>query len=57
MRVFVAGGTGVLGRRLAGVQGGAGVRRAEEFEDLRPLLFSIAYRLLGSVSEAGSERR
>jgi RNA polymerase sigma-70 factor, ECF subfamily len=28
------------------------VTRAEEFEDLRPLLFSIAYRLLGSVSEA-----
>jgi len=28
------------------------VRRAEEFERLRPLLFSIAYRLLGSVSEA-----
>ena len=26
--------------------------RAEEFEDLRPLLFSIAYRMLGSVSEA-----
>ncbi|GAA4286586.1 RNA polymerase sigma-70 factor [Georgenia daeguensis] len=26
--------------------------RAEEFEDLRPLLFAIAYRLLGSVSEA-----
>jgi RNA polymerase sigma-70 factor (ECF subfamily) len=26
--------------------------RAEEFEDLRPLLFSIAYRILGSVSEA-----
>jgi RNA polymerase sigma-70 factor (ECF subfamily) len=26
--------------------------RAEEFEQLRPLLFSIAYRLLGSVSEA-----
>ena len=24
----------------------------EEFEDLRPLLFSIAYRILGSVSEA-----
>ncbi|SDU73573.1 RNA polymerase sigma-70 factor [Jiangella alkaliphila] len=24
----------------------------EEFQDLRPLLFSIAYRLLGSVSEA-----
>ncbi|MET7303519.1 RNA polymerase sigma-70 factor [Embleya sp. NPDC005575] len=28
------------------------MRRAEEFEDLRPLLFSIAYRILGSVSEA-----
>jgi RNA polymerase sigma-70 factor (ECF subfamily) len=28
------------------------VRRAEEFEELRPLLFSIAYRILGSVSEA-----
>jgi RNA polymerase sigma-70 factor, ECF subfamily len=28
------------------------VIRAEEFEDLRPLLFSIAYRILGSVSEA-----
>jgi RNA polymerase sigma-70 factor, ECF subfamily len=26
--------------------------RAQEFEELRPLLFSIAYRLLGSVSEA-----
>jgi RNA polymerase sigma-70 factor, ECF subfamily len=28
------------------------VTRTEEFEDLRPLLFSIAYRLLGSVTEA-----
>jgi hypothetical protein len=28
------------------------VTRAEEFEGLRPLLFSIAYRILGSVSEA-----
>ncbi|GHF01081.1 DNA-directed RNA polymerase sigma-70 factor [Amycolatopsis deserti] len=28
------------------------VSRAEEFQELRPLLFSIAYRLLGSVSEA-----
>jgi RNA polymerase sigma-70 factor (ECF subfamily) len=28
------------------------VNRTEEFEDLRPLLFSIAYRILGSVSEA-----
>ncbi|MGP4028141.1 RNA polymerase sigma-70 factor [Actinomadura sp. 3N407] len=26
--------------------------RADEFVDLRPLLFSIAYRILGSVSEA-----
>ncbi|MGA8248526.1 MAG: RNA polymerase sigma-70 factor [Nocardioides sp.] len=26
--------------------------RVEAFEDLRPLLFSIAYRILGSVSEA-----
>jgi RNA polymerase sigma-70 factor (ECF subfamily) len=26
--------------------------RAEEFEELRPLLFSIAYRILGSVSDA-----
>ncbi|MFE1885687.1 sigma factor, partial [Streptomyces diastatochromogenes] len=25
---------------------------AQEFEELRPLLFSIAYRILGSVSEA-----
>ncbi|HEX5594801.1 MAG TPA: RNA polymerase sigma-70 factor [Micromonosporaceae bacterium] len=31
---------------------GADVTRAEEFEALRPLLFSIAYRILGSVSEA-----
>jgi len=28
------------------------VSRAEEFEELRPLLFSIAYRILGSVAEA-----
>jgi RNA polymerase sigma-70 factor, ECF subfamily len=28
------------------------VTRAQEFEQLRPLLFAIAYRLLGSVSEA-----
>ena len=26
--------------------------RAEEFEQLRPLLFSIAYRITGSVGEA-----
>jgi RNA polymerase sigma-70 factor (ECF subfamily) len=29
-----------------------GAERAREFQDLRPLLFSIAYRLLGSVTEA-----
>jgi RNA polymerase sigma-70 factor, ECF subfamily len=28
------------------------VSRAEEFEELRPLLFAIAYRILGSVAEA-----
>ena len=28
------------------------MKRAEEFEPLRPLLFSIAYRILGSVGEA-----
>src|ERR671930_440106 len=28
------------------------VRVAEAYEDLRPLLFSIAYRMLGSVAEA-----
>jgi RNA polymerase sigma-70 factor (TIGR02957 family) len=28
------------------------VDKVEEFEELRPLLFSIAYRILGSVSEA-----
>jgi len=28
------------------------VSRVEEFEELRPLLFAIAYRILGSVSEA-----
>src|SRR5690625_1547375 len=35
----------------AGHRGGT-MTRTEEFEDLRPLLFSIAYRILGSVSEA-----
>lgn len=29
-----------------------GVTRTEEFQELRPLLFAIAYRILGSVSEA-----
>src|SRR4051794_14214358 len=36
----------------AGLRGGVGVSRVEEFEELRPLLFSIAYRILGSVVEA-----
>lgn len=30
----------------------AGTARTEEFERLRPLLFSIAYRILGTVTEA-----
>ncbi|MBC2874851.1 MULTISPECIES: RNA polymerase sigma-70 factor [Streptomyces] len=30
----------------------SGTSRTDDFEELRPLLFSIAYRLLGSVSEA-----
>ncbi|MEV4567256.1 RNA polymerase sigma-70 factor [Nonomuraea sp. NPDC049419] len=29
-----------------------GVTRVEEFQELRPLLFAISYRILGSVSEA-----
>ncbi len=28
------------------------MHKVEEFEELRPLLFSIAYRILGSVGEA-----
>ncbi len=32
--------------------GVTGVTRAEEFERLRPQMFAIAYRILGSVSEA-----
>jgi RNA polymerase sigma-70 factor (ECF subfamily) len=40
-----AGGKGFNGR-------GFGVSKVEEFEELRPLLFSIAYRILGSVGEA-----
>src|SRR5580704_1270403 len=37
-----------------GLQGRACVSRAEEFQQLRPLLSSIVYRILGSVSEAES---
>ena len=33
-------------------QEGSGMTRTDEFQELRPLLFSIAYRILGSVSEA-----
>lgn len=28
------------------------MNKVQEFEELRPLLFSIAYRILGSVAEA-----
>ncbi|WP_245933538.1 NAD-dependent epimerase/dehydratase family protein [Arthrobacter livingstonensis] len=35
-----------------GLQGRAGVSRVQEFEALRPLLFAISYRILGSVGEA-----
>ena len=35
-----------------GLQGGNRMTRGEEFEELRPLLFAIAYRVLGSVAEA-----
>jgi hypothetical protein len=34
------------------VQGRAGVTRVEVFEELRPLLSAVAYRILGCVSEA-----
>src|SRR5439155_3129200 len=51
---------GQAGARLAAalpvvaprLQGRTRVTRGEEFEELRPLLFAIAYRILGSVSEA-----
>ncbi|MCK6209140.1 RNA polymerase sigma-70 factor [Georgenia sp. EYE_87] len=36
----------------SGRRAGDRANRAEEFERLRPLLFAIAYRILGSVSEA-----
>src|SRR5580700_1613512 len=36
----------------AGLHRRAGVSRAGEFQELRPLLFAIAYRILGSVAEA-----
>jgi RNA polymerase sigma-70 factor (ECF subfamily) len=58
---MLAGQTAVImmtegrGFAAAGVQGKADVsgdEETEEFEQLRPLLFSIAYRILGSVAEA-----
>src|SRR5512133_381012 len=36
----------------AGFQGRTRMTRNEEFEKLRPLVFAIAYRILGSVTEA-----
>src|SRR5512133_2060897 len=36
----------------AGFQGRTRMTRGDEFEELRPLLFAIAYRILGSVAEA-----
>jgi RNA polymerase sigma-70 factor, ECF subfamily len=52
-----AGAQRELGRRLRPPSWRRGSKeermsRTEEFEELRPLLFSIAYRILGSVSEA-----
>lgn len=38
--------------RLPGDRGMTRIDRVARFEELRPLLFSIAYRILGSVSEA-----
>ena len=32
--------------------GGASVTAVDVYEDLRPLMFSIAYRMLGSAAEA-----
>jgi hypothetical protein len=34
-----------------GLPGVADVTRTEQFDELRPLLFAIAYRILGSVSD------
>ena len=37
---------------MTGAERGGTSGRDETFEELRPLLFSIAYRILGSVTEA-----
>jgi hypothetical protein len=68
MRGFVTEGAGAAG--AAGGPGGTGgcgvlgpvrreerTARAREFEELRPLLFAIAYRITGSVAGAGDAVR
>jgi RNA polymerase sigma-70 factor (TIGR02957 family) len=45
MRVSVAGATGAIGQQLV-------TDRERLLEELRPVSFAIAYRMLGSVSEA-----
>src|SRR3954451_25225570 len=37
---------------MAGQDGAGRMTRVEQFDDLRPLLFAISYRILGSVSGA-----
>lgn len=37
---------------MAVQDGAGGMTRVEQFDELRPLLFAIAYRILGSVTEA-----
>ncbi|MDF2706626.1 MAG: polymerase sigma24 factor [Nonomuraea muscovyensis] len=44
--------TGIDSEDLGAASPGAGINRAHDFERLRPLLFSIAYRILGSVDDA-----
>lgn len=46
-RAEFGGGTGRADGPATGAE-----KRAREFEALRPLLLAIAYRVLGSVSEA-----
>lgn len=43
---------GAVSVAAAWIQGGAWVSRNEEFKELRPLLFSIAHRILGSQAAA-----
>ncbi|QTT75232.1 RNA polymerase sigma-70 factor [Streptomyces mobaraensis NBRC 13819 = DSM 40847] len=50
MTAGAAGAAGATTAEHAPERGGTS--RTDDFEELRPLLFSIAYRLLGSVSEA-----